>query len=64
MSAVMPQPAKALLQIDTLAFEKPTNKKNYPGIADVVAHPISPNVGERLLQFGYDQVAKRRRLGC
>ena len=50
--------------IDTLAFIKPINKKNYPGIADVVAHPISPDVGERLLQFGYDQIAKRPRLRC
>ncbi len=51
-------------QIETLAFKKPINEKNYPGIADVVAHPISPDVGERLLQFGCDQIAKRRRLRC
>ena len=51
-------------QIDTLAFKKPIDKKNHPGIADAVAHPISPDVGERLLQFRYDQFAKRRRLRC
>ena len=47
-------------QIDTLAFKKPINKKNYPGIADAVAHPISPDVGERLLQFGFARLCERR----
>ena len=43
-------------QIDTLAFKKSINQENYPGIANVEANPVLPNVGNQLLQFGYDQI--------
>ncbi len=36
--------------------------KHYPGIKDVVARPILPDHGERLLQLGYEQINNKRPL--
>ena len=48
-------------EVETFAFVRLFTPENYPGIDELTAHPITPQIGQQLLDMGYGLIKTERK---